>query len=365
METKSKLFFASIFVFLLILFFTSLLNYLKIGFVLAYVMPWKNFSYEKLPEPYDYSILTNWIANPFDNDLIRYLPSEADQLNNRSKAVVFFIHPTTYINRNEWNQPKNDLQSKKILTQRILINQASIFSSCCEVYVPRYRQATLYSFANKSDNSQKAHETAFIDIKNSFNYFNKFFRKDRPFIIAAHSQGSLHGLKLLSVIHKDKHLLRNFIGAYLVGYKISPKNILPFKVCKNEGMYGCIVAWNSIEKDGFVTFKSKEQLICVNPLSWKEDEIAVNRNKNLGGIGFPRWLPSDHKVEPIKFSNLEKNLVGAMCNEGNLEILNLDSKNFPVRLFSLHAYDYGLFYLNIVRNVNYRTKTFLNEQLTK
>merc|ERR1712093_109936 len=137
-------------------------------------------------------------------DLIIYLPSEADRLENRSDAVVFFIHPTTYINRDEWNQPKSDIQSKKILTQRILINQASIFSSCCEVYVPRYRQATLFSFAKESENARKAHEAAFIDIKNSFKFFNKFFRKDRPFIVASHSQGSFHGLQLLSLIYQDK-----------------------------------------------------------------------------------------------------------------------------------------------------------------
>ena len=131
-------------------------------------MPWKNFSYNNLPEPYDYSILANWVANPYENDLVSYLPSEAYRLENRSNAVVFFIHPTTYINRNEWNQPKSDIQSKEILTQRILINQASIFSSCCEVFVPRYRQATLFSFAKESKNARKAHETAFIDIKNSF-----------------------------------------------------------------------------------------------------------------------------------------------------------------------------------------------------
>ncbi len=361
MQTKLKLFFSLAFIILFFLFFTSFLNYLKIFFVMAYVMPLKNFSYNSLSEPYDYSILTNWIANPFNNDLIRHLPLEADRLENRSKAVVFFIHPTTYINRNEWNQPKNDLQSKKILNQRILINQASIFSSCCEVYVPRYRQATLYSFVKKNDNATKAHKAAFIDIKNSFNHFNKFFRKDRPFIIAAHSQGSLHGVKLLSLINEDKELLRNFIGGYLVGYKISHSNIAPFKVCKNESMHGCIVAWNSIEMGGFVTFKSKEKLICVNPLSWKEDEKTVDKNKNLGGVGFPRWLPSKTAEESISFFNLEKNLVGAKCKDGNLEVLNLNSKNFPVRLFSLHAYDYGLFYLNIVKNINYRTESFLNK----
>ena len=38
---------------------------------------------------------------------------------------------------------------------------------------------------------------------------------------------------------------------------------------------------------------------------------------------------------PTNFLKIEKNL-REQCNDGNLEVLNLNSKNFPVRLRYMH-----------------------------
>ena len=54
------------------------------------------------------------------------------------------------------------------------------------MYVPRYRQATLYSFADFGENGSKALEVAYQDVKESFLYFDLHIRKGRPFFIASH-----------------------------------------------------------------------------------------------------------------------------------------------------------------------------------
>ena len=169
-------------------------------------MPWQKFSQVNVPKETNYSESYNWIVHPDTLDLGKFLPQKTQISATRSDVAVFFIHPTTYINRNNWNQPPNDPEANEILRKRILVNQASIFSACCEVYVPRYRQATLSSFAALNYNKVNAFSVAYKDILNSFKYFDENFRKKRPFIIASHSQGSMHAVKLLNNLKPFKAL---------------------------------------------------------------------------------------------------------------------------------------------------------------
>ncbi len=326
--------------------------------VMIYVMPWQNFTQKNIPNKIDYSKNNSWIAHPQNLNLSKFLPFQAKVSDSRNEVAVFFVHPTTYINRQNWNQPKNDYQANDILRKRILMNQAVIFSACCEVYVPRYRQATLYSFVAKEKNSKKAFQVAYQDVRDSFKYFNENFRNDRPFILAGHSQGSMHALRLLKELQNEKELYSQMVAAYLVGYSISKSDIFPSRVCNSDTSINCVIAWNSIELNGFVTFKGREELICVNPLTWNESDLYVSRIFNLGGAGFDNWFDNKDSstLPPIQ---LESNVAGAKCSNGNLEITNLISNSFPVRLFSLHAYDYGLFFLNILENTKKRSEIFL------
>ena len=50
------------------------------------------------------------------------------------------------------------------------------------------------------------------------------------------------------------------------------------------------------------------------------------------------------------------------ATDGNLEVETIDSNNYPVRLFALHAYDYGLFFKNIEKNVDDRIHHFFGKQ---
>ncbi|MGY8791817.1 MAG: DUF3089 domain-containing protein, partial [Pseudomonadales bacterium] len=55
----------------------------------------------------------------------------------------------------------------------VMRDQASVFNGCCDVYAPRYRQATLYSFTDTSEvkNGEQALELAYGDVKTAFKYF--------------------------------------------------------------------------------------------------------------------------------------------------------------------------------------------------
>ncbi len=321
-----------------------------------FAMPFDNFSDSKIPFSYDYSNKESWYLLDSRKPIKDKTP-ETDF--DKKRTVVFFIHPTTFFNRDNWNQPKEDERSARIIRERIIPNQASIFFSCCDVYLPKYRQANIYSFIASSKNSKKAFDVAFKDIQDSFKYFNKYLRKGRPFVIASHSQGTMHAQRLVLEISRDHKVIKDFIVGYLVGYEVFNDSNYPLVVCQDASEYGCIVGWNTVPKDGFKIFKQKD-LVCVNPLSWEENEVFMPNLYNYGSMGFSGWFEQIILGAPIIFP-IEKYLVGAQCKNGSLEVEPINSDNYPVRLFSLHAYDYGLFFKNIETNVDMRIKQYFKE----
>ena len=98
-----------------------------------------------------------------------------------------------------------DLSQASLFNQKVdkttIKFQASIFNQAGRVYAPRYRQAHYRSFSpphieGKNDGI-KALLLAYSDIKAAFQYYIKHENKGRPFILAGHSQGSLHLMLLM------------------------------------------------------------------------------------------------------------------------------------------------------------------------
>ena len=339
----------------IILFFFS--NQFAVLLFFLFAMPFHNFSFNDIPDPYNYSDNKSW----FLVDSIHPRRNEVPYENLKGKSTaVFFIHPTTYFSRGNWNQPRENEKSIKLIRERIIPNQVTVFFRCCDVYLPKYRQANIYSFIGSQKNSKRAFEIAYDDIRKSFAYFDKHYRKGRPFIIASHSQGTMHANKLLKELSGNQAIISDFVIGYLVGYKVTQKSVHPLPICQDNTEIGCIVGWNTIIQSGFKIFNDKD-LVCINPLSWKEDEDFVSRQYNLGSMGFSGWFGQTILGKPALFP-IEENLVGARCNGGSLEVETIDSNHYPVRLFALHAYDYGLFFKNIEKNVDDRIHHFFGKQ---
>ena len=58
---------------------------------------------------------------------------------------VFFVHPTTFDGGRDWNGPIGARSAAHILDRVMLPNYAAPFAAAGRVFVPRYRQASLYS----------------------------------------------------------------------------------------------------------------------------------------------------------------------------------------------------------------------------
>ena len=81
------------------------------------------------------------------------------------------------------------------------------------------------------------------------------------------------------------------------------ENDIGVKVCRRPGQTKCVVSWMTYGTGGDETimldFASKnsadEMRVCVNPLSWRADEVLVHREQNPGSLAM---------VPPRQFLNI-------------------------------------------------------------
>ncbi len=301
-----------------------------------------------------YDDLDFWAAHPKKTDGADVSPDGFNFDRQKiSRADVFFVHPTTFVSSKKWNQSinkeiiENEGRPIRYLQDWSLRDQASIFNSCCKVYAPYYRQATLASFLSLNGNGERALDFAYQDVRDAFHFFLKNFNESRPFIVAGHSQGSRHIIKLLKEEIIGSQQMERLVAAYTVGYPSQP--IPGLAVCENSKQVNCQISWNT-EAVSTSGRKADTREICVNPLSWEDNNKVIGKENNLGSISF-----SENK-------RLSINLVGAQCVNGKLLVNSFDSKYFRYMPFGrgvYHHYDFSLFHMNIRENAQERVLAFL------
>ena len=120
--------------------------------------PDHDFDATHAPAAPDYGDPANWAALPDKADASDQIPDGFGRV--ATGVPVFFVHPTSYMSSDGWNQPLDDDGANWVVDERILRHQASVFNSCCDVYAPRYRQATFFSFMDQSGNGAAALDLA-------------------------------------------------------------------------------------------------------------------------------------------------------------------------------------------------------------
>lgn len=311
----------------------------------------------------DYSLSANWIAKPgLPDDRSLWVPSGTPQP-DAGRAAIFYVHPTTYLDRDRWNAPLLPGGDTEFRTKLFVQSQASVFNSSGEIWAPRYRQAAFGAFLLDNRDAREALDLAYSDVAAAFDQFVKE-AGDRPIILAGHSQGALHLERLLREKVAGKPIARRVVGAYVVGWPISTTADLPalgLPPCEKAGQPGCILSWmsfgepanpnlvlNSYEHSaGFSGGKRRrEDLLCVNPVSGTKDGSATP-DANAGTL-----VPN----ADLQSASLVPGSVGAHCEEG---LLILDGQIPPLGRYQLpgnnyHVYDYALFWGAIRRDAERR-----------
>ncbi len=347
----------------LVFLLLAVLGYLFRGELLGGAMAWQigpdhNFADHPSPLAPDYSSNAAWAALPATQDPADERPAQVPAT-PAGDTPVFFIHPTSYLNKASWNQPLDDETANWIVDQRVLRHQAAAFNSCCSVFAPRYRQATFYSFIEDGDNATQALELAYTDVVSAFREFLQRIPADSPFLLAGHSQGTKHGARLLAEEIANTALRKRLVAAYLIGFSITAADLGGVPVCSSATQTGCAVGWNAIDGNGRGAFAGIDNLLCVNPLNWSNDDSYGAHELNAGAIGYAAYGQAQ-EGEDITALVVEPGAADAQCKDGNLFIPDLRSDSFPQRMLgnSMHLYDYSLFHMNIRHNALARVAAF-------
>lgn len=314
-----------------------------------------NYHFKSDSSKPDYSNLNYWAAHPFKNDPSDEVPFEFKNESKDTLADVFFIHPTTYTDKDllmGWNADIDNEELNKKTDNSTILYQASVFNKYCRVFAPRYRQANLQAFfTSDKQKGEAAFDTAYEDVKAAFEYYLKNYNHGRPIVIASHSQGTRHAGKLLKEFFEGKPLQKQLVCAYVVGLPVFANYFSQMKPCEDSTSTGCFISWRTFE-EGYISpviEQEKLKAYVINPLTWTMDTVIGPSELNKGGI-----LRNFNKVIP--------GLVHAQIH-GN--ILWVNKPKFFGSIFltikNYHIADYNLFYSNIRENVGTRIRAFLEK----
>jgi hypothetical protein len=193
---------------------------------------------------------------------------------------------------------------------------------------------------------------AYADVKAAFQYYLDHYNQGRPIVIASHSQGSLHAIRLLQDFFDGTPLQSQLVCAYVVGYQIDTNAFKHIPVGKTATATGCVVGWRSYQK-GEIPGQVKSEkgdAICINPLTWTDSSF---------------WAPRElHQGALMGFDSMALKGKGSLTTyiEPSSKILwvilpsDIDPK--VKKWKNLHIFDYNLFWMNIRENVRVRIAAY-------
>jgi hypothetical protein len=282
---------------------------------------------------------------------------------------VFFIHPTSYLERSQWNAPVDDAESQQ--RARLFVrHQASPFNGIAAVWAPKYRQAAFGAFLTTKGDAQKALDFAYGDIDRAFTAFLEQAPKDQPIILAAHSQGSYHLERLLRERVAGTSIAQRVAAAYVIGWPISTTadlGDLGLPACEEAGQPGCILSWQTFGEpadpemvtrvyDASTAPNGKPRagspMLCVNPLTGAMGGEA-DADANLGTL-----IPN----ADLSNGTLEPRLVPARCDVSGFLLIGENQPKLPPYVLpgnNYHVFDYALFWANIRADAEARLRSFL------
>jgi len=279
--------------------------------------------------------------------------------------AVFFVHPTSYLSRSNWNAPLGDEEAERIA--RIYIRgMASPFNSASEIWAPRYRQATMGAFLTDEEEGAQAIHAAYQDVLEAYRFFLESIDEETPIVLVGHSQGSLHLLRLLREEIAEQPIASRIAAAYAIGWPISVEHDLPalgLAACATPAQSGCLLSWSSFAEpadpsdlidtySASIGFDGEQRgdstILCTNPLTGSFGGSAA-ADLNLGTL-----VPDNSMAS----GELVAGAVPARCDERGLLLIGDPPElgRYVLPGNNYHVYDVPLFWANtkadVARRVN-------------
>jgi hypothetical protein len=280
------------------------------------------------------------------------------------RAAVFYVHPTTYLERDRWNAPL-DHEASQDRAALFVRSQASAFSDVGEVWAPKYRQAAYGAFLLTNSDANQALDMAYGDVVRAF---DAFLRRNPsgPIVLAGHSQGSLHLLRLLA--DRRNQIQRRLVAAYVAGWPVGIRADLPatgLAPCTAPDQTRCVLSWQSFGEPANTSLvtgawvgtrglagveRQQSDMLCVDPVSGIRD----GRSEPIDNPG--TLVPT----ADLGNASLAVGQVGSRCQDGFLIIGGSIPPLGPYVLpgNNYHVYDYALFWAGVAADALRRTRAW-------
>lgn len=314
------------------------------------------FKAEKAPVAPDYSKSYYWAALPNKEDKADVTPKKLKDEQENAAVDVFFMYPTIYTGEkgdDQWNAPVNDPAFNKRVDESTIQFQATVFNGVGKIYAPRYRQAHITAYYEKDkEMSKKVFDLAYEDLKTAFQYYLEHYNNGRPIIIASHSQGTTHGIRLMKEFFDGQDLQKQLVAAYLVGIPVAKDQYENIPVCETPTQTGCFCTWRTFEEGHHPKTFVSEKIAVTNPLIWTTSEEYAPHELNKGGV-----LRKIKKIYP--------NLTSARVVSDKGILWATKPKffgSFLLKTKNYHIADYNFYYLNVRENAEARAQRFMEEK---
>ncbi|WP_439546360.1 DUF3089 domain-containing protein [Sandarakinorhabdus sp.] len=324
----------------------------------AALVPGGAFDAAAAGAPYDYARPQAWAARPgMADDPTAWRPTGAPAP-AKGDAAVFFVPPTAAFGRAQWND-RTDAGDTGSRLAGFLRTEASALADAGPLWAPHYRQAVIGSFLADAPDTRRSADAALAlaygDVAAAFAAFVAAQPADAPIILAGHSQGALHLLRLLKEQVAGTLLQARIAAVYMVGWPVSVTADLPalgLPACTMRGQPGCILSWQSFAEPadpeavlavyqagtGLTGAPRRDTaMLCTNPLTGGAAPSAP-ASANPGSLVPSASLAAGELVTPG---------VPARCDARGILLIGEAPTGYPAFVLpgnNFHVFDYPLFW---------------------
>jgi len=315
-----------------------------------------NSQIDALVEP-DYSQDVSWVI-------------KADKI--EKEVDVFYIYPTIYLGK----EPENmDIFNPQLRSNArgLLTAQAGVYSPYANLFAPFYRQQSAATQSMEPNNGGRDAfaDSLFLkgykDVERAFDYYLEHLNKDRPFILAGHSQGSMVVLNLLRKRLNSTDLQKRLVAAYAIGYSLTKNDLKKYpwmQLAREETDTGVIITFNTQGINAKGSPVLLDEAVAINPLNWKTDSTFADKKYNIEAKFFNDSTGQlIEKIPHFAGAYIDMN-TGALIvtdiqptKSKKIDIINMG--RWPTEVY--HRYDYAFWYSNIAENVKKRINSYLKK----
>ncbi len=236
--------------------------------------------------------------------------------------------------------------------------QASVFDGLCNIYSPHYRQLEPFYTMRISPEKRllEIGREPKEDVFAALDFFFENYNEGRPFILSAHSQGSIVSLFILSEYMPARpDIYKRMIAAYILGYSVTEDFMAKnphLKFAEGAGDTGVIISYNTEapHPKGESTVLLPGAM-CINPITWSRGYELAPREMSKGSVIKGREL--SHYAD----AQIEKKTGRLVCSTA--EPKRLHSSLFPEGIY--HVHDFGLYFYDLRENAALRIKNYFEK----